>query len=89
MAFYLIWRQSGQGFNDSSQGHLGLFRHVGIAGDVVGCTTDVAWTCIPFKEMNIMQILFKPVISWNKAYCFTYDKKNVCSIKNLEFPNIH
>lgn len=56
VALYLIWRQSGQGFNDSSQGHLGLFGHVGIAGHVVGCTTDVAWTRISYKAMNIMHI---------------------------------
>jgi len=33
--------------------------------------------------MNIMQILFKPVISWNKAYCFTHDKKKIMQYKEF------
>lgn len=90
VAFYLIWRQRGQGFNDSSQGNLGLFGHVGIAGHVVGCTTDVAWTCIPFGEINIMHILVRTITSWNKAYRFTYNKKIACTIhtaRQFSIPN--
>lgn len=55
---HLIWRQRGEGLDDSSQRDLGLLGHIGRARHIVGCTADKPGAGISCKTEHVLSLYY-------------------------------